>query len=114
MKHTPEEINKIIASTKRYWLVKLVAGTNRSHKDEDAQMIQFAHLDHLFSLKKTGKLLMAGPTPNEPQIRGLCIYNGDLTEDEVQKLAHADPAVKAGRLKPELTEFYGLPGDRLV
>jgi len=111
--HTPEELNKMIAQTKRYWLVKLVAGPKRHQKDEDAQNIQFLHLDYMFTLKKAGKLHMLGPTPNEPTIRGLCFFDGDLTEDEVKRLTLLDPAVTAGRLKAEVTEFYGLPGDSL-
>ena len=113
MKYSSEELNKLIAATKRYWLVKLVSGPKRDQNEQEAQVIQFAHLDYMFTLKDQGKLCLLGPTPNEPTIRGLCLFNGDLTEDEVRKLAYADPAVSSGRLNVEITEFYGLPGDCL-
>ena len=58
---------------------------------------------HLKKLAEAGKLLVAGPLDEQPDVtmRGICLYRvGSL--DEARKLASDDPMVKAGRLRPEV------------
>ena len=66
----------------------------------EVKQIQAAHLVHIRSMVKAGKLAAAGPLLHEGDPRGIFIFQaGSL--GEAQALAQADPAVKAGRLTLE-------------
>ncbi len=91
-----------------YWMVFLKKGEARDQNEEDSARIQREHLAHLKSLFDEGKLLVAGPLEVDADyaIRGLVIYPGDMDQETVRKLAEADPAVKAGRLKVEVIKWW--------
>lgn len=58
-----------------------------------------------------GYLKVAGPLDEQPdeRWRGISLYQvGSL--DEVERLAHEDPAVKAGRLDIEVMKWYCAKG----
>lgn len=58
-------------------------------------------------LANEGKLAVAGPfEKNEKGYRGLYIFNV-ATIEEAQKIVETDPAVKAGILMAEMTQWYG-------
>ena len=59
--------------------------------------IQEGHLQHLQTMWKAGKLVLAGPLADDGDWRGVLIYR-TKTLEEAQRLANDDPAVKAGRL----------------
>ena len=65
--------------------------------EEEAKVLQDAHMAHLAKLHDEGVLLAAGPLRGLPDqdVRGLEIYRG--SPDEVRAVADQDPAVRAGR-----------------
>ncbi|MET0464124.1 MAG: hypothetical protein ABW007_13260 [Chitinophagaceae bacterium] len=87
---------------KRYWLVLLRSGDNRSQDSLSAAKIQAAHMANINRLAKEGKLIMAGPIGAESDLRGIFLMDAkDSTE--IATLVNTDTAVITGRLK---MEFY--------
>lgn len=80
-----------------YQLGLLRAGPQRGQAKEEAERIQAAHLAHIASMAKSGKLVAAGPFLHDGELRGIFLF--DATPDEARALAAADPAVQAGRLR---------------
>ena len=66
----------------------------------DLDRLQNEHLDYLFSLKRSGKLIINGPLTDGGDLRGMSVYRVE-TQAEARALAEADPAVRAGRLMIE-------------
>ena len=86
----------------QYWMVFLERGDDPPELDDEAAArLQRQHLGHLGKVYREGYSLVAGPfeVPAEEPLRGLVLYRGDLDREEVEELASADPAVRAGRLK---------------
>ncbi len=71
------------------------------------QEIQAAHLAHLRRMAREGHLVVAGPFDDQDDLgkRGLALYRVGGVE-EARRLAEADPAVRAGRLKVEVMTWY--------
>lgn len=110
---TPEEIQAIVSKGKKYTMVHLLAGPNRSLDEAAAKQLQLEHLSYLLSLRKEGKLLINGPVLAEGELLGVSIYaSADL--DEVKAIAENDPAVKAGRIIIKAFPWFGIPGDQLI
>jgi len=97
---------------KKYFVCFLKAGPNRDQDAEEAQRIQIAHLAHLESLAKDGKICMVGPYDDGGEIRGMTIFS-TKTQAEAEALAKADPAVKAGRLRVEIHPWWAAAGSKL-
>lgn len=97
---------------KKYFMVFLKSGEVRSQNPEEAQKIQAAHLAHLDSLQSIGALDMAGPFGDNGEIRGIVILRVP-TLAQAEALCHADPAVKAKRLKVEVHPWWAAEGSRL-
>jgi uncharacterized protein YciI len=74
----------------------------------EAEALQKNHLNHLFGLLASGKMVSAGPfdEQDDPNLRGVEIYAAGVTKEEARKLAEEDPAVKSGHLKVELAVWY--------
>jgi uncharacterized protein len=110
---TPEYIKQKISQGKKYTLVFLKAGSSRSQSEDDAGKLQAAHLQYLFGLQEQGVLLINGPVLDDPNLRGVSIYN---LSDKMAAIALAseDPAVKAGRLVVEAHEWFSIPGSKLT
>lgn len=82
---------------KRFWLVLLQKGPNRSQDSISAEKIQAAHMANINRLAKEGKLIMAGPIGVEDDLRGIFLMNcADSTE--VENFVKTDSAVITGRL----------------
>ena len=73
----------------------------------ELEKLQQEHLTHLFNLGEAGKIVIAGPfsEQDDESLRGMCLYRVGSV-DEARKLAEADPAVKAGRLKVEVLTWW--------
>jgi uncharacterized protein YciI len=109
---TNESIREAVAAGKQYCVRIYKAGPNRDQPPAEAEQIQREHLRYLFRLKAEGKLLINGPVMDDPDLKGMGIFN--ITDkDEVKRLSDEDPAVKAGRLVYEIYHWFGLPGDCL-
>lgn len=93
-----------------YHLVLLVAADAppQGMTREDAVRIQGEHLGHLTKMYDEGYALVAGPFGDrfDERWRGMVLYRGDLTREEVIALAEADPAVETGLLKVEVMAWY--------
>ena len=107
---TDEFIQKMIDSGRQYCARLYKAGPNRDQPPEEAERIQWEHLRYLFQLRAEGKLLLSGPVVDDPELKGIAVYN-TADPEEAKRLAEGDPAVKAGRLAYEIYQWFGLPGD---
>ncbi len=105
-------IQKTIASGKQYCVRLYKAGPNRNQPPDEADKIQMEHLRYLMQLRAEGKLLISGPVIEDPELKGVGIFNTTDIE-EVKRLSDGDPAVRAGRLVFEVYHWYGMPGDSL-
>ena len=109
---TDDVVQKRVASGKQYCLRFYKAGPNRSQPPAEAEQIQKEHLRYLFQLRQEGKLLINGPIIDDPELKGLSIF--DTTDkEEVKRLSEGDPAVRAGRLVYEIYTWFGIPGEGL-
>jgi uncharacterized protein YciI len=90
----------------RYSLVLLKRPANGGTKVPDPEALQRQHLGHLQAMARAGKLVVAGPFDDQtdPRLRGMCLYRASL--EEARRLAHEDPAVKAGRLEVEVLSWW--------
>ena len=70
-------------------------------KTPEIEKLQAAHLAHIGSMAKAGKLVSAGPFIDGGTRRGIFIFR--CSADEARAVASEDPMVKAGRLQ---LEFY--------
>lgn len=109
---TDEFIQKTISSGKQYCVRLYKAGPNRNQSPGEADKIQMEHLRYLMQLRAEGKLLIGGPVIDDPQLKGVAIFNTTDIE-EVKRLSDGDPGVKAGRLVYEVYHWFGQPGDSL-
>lgn len=87
---------------KRYWLVLLKKGPNRTQDSASAAKIQSAHLANIEKLAKEGKIIMAGPMGMDGDLRGIFIMDCK-DSSEVEQLVRTDTAVITGRL---IMEYY--------
>ena len=85
-----------------YYVGLITKGPNFDAYDkEDRAKIQSAHLGNVERLAQLGKLLVAGPCPDNREWRGIYIFKcGSLQEAE--RLAASDPEVQTGRLRVEI------------
>ncbi|HEX2846045.1 MAG TPA: YciI family protein [Chitinophagaceae bacterium] len=94
---------------KRYWLVLLKKGTNRTQDSASTAKIQAAHIANINRLAREGKIIMAGPMGTDGDLRGIFIMNAkDSTE--VSALVNTDTAVITGRLKMEYYPWWSEKG----
>ncbi|MEM8875227.1 MAG: hypothetical protein AAGD32_13340 [Planctomycetota bacterium] len=93
-----------------YHFVLLVAAESppEDMTREKATEIQGQHLGHLTKMWEQGYALVAGPFGDriDPRWRGMVLYRGDLTKEQVIELASADPAVQAGLLEVKVMAWY--------
>jgi uncharacterized protein YciI len=95
-----------------YELVLLLRGENAPELDDDAsELLQRQHLGHLAAMRDQGYLKVAGPLdePPDDRWRGIALYQVGSLEG-AERLARADPAVKAGRLDVNVMHWYCAKG----
>ncbi|MEX2242802.1 MAG: hypothetical protein WD716_03035 [Fimbriimonadaceae bacterium] len=104
---TPEEM-------KSYVFVVLDLGTERSPmSDKEGSELQTAHLKHIFAMKDSGELGIAGPFLEDGEMRGILIFKHKDIE-KAKKLVEQDPLFKADRLRPTYLVLWmaaGIVGD---
>lgn len=89
---------------KKYWMVLLKKGLNRSQSEADAALIQKKHIANIERLAKSGHLLVAGPFEDD-ELRGIFILDcADSTEAD--KLIKTDTAIITGRLSYEIKAWW--------
>ena len=94
---------------KRYWLVLLQKGPNRSQDSISAGRIQAAHMADINRLAKEGKLIMAGPIGVEDDLRGIFLMNC-ADSSEVENFVKTDSAVMTGRLVMKYYPWWTMKG----
>lgn len=74
--------------------------------------LQQQHLAHLAQLRQDGYALAAGPfeVDADYEKRGIIIFRGDLSLEQVETLAKRDPSVQAGRLQVEVLRWFTARG----
>lgn len=76
-----------------------------AERTAETEKVQQGHMALIRKLADEGKLVIAGPFADDGDLRGLFIFRvGSMAE--AQALCDADPAVRAGRLKPEIHPWY--------
>lgn len=66
-------------------------------KTPQTEAIQKAHMDNIYRLAETKKLVVAGPFGDDGTLRGIFVFKV-ASLAEAKALAETDPAVQAGRL----------------
>ena len=94
---------------KRYWLVLLKKGTNKTQDSISSAKIQEGHMANINRLAKEGKIIMAGPMGMEGDLRGIFIMNCK-DSSEVEQIVNTDTAVITGRLKMEYYPWWSEKG----
>jgi hypothetical protein len=94
---------------KRYWLVLLKSGDNRTQDSVSAAKIQAGHMANIVRLAKEGKIIMAGPIGSDGDLRGIFIMNCKDSA-EVEQFVNTDTAVITGRLKMEYYPWWSEKG----
>jgi|GEM_PF-1530314 len=89
----------------------LKTGPNKSANEEEGQKMQAAHMANMNKLAEEGKLVMAGPFFDDPELRGLFIFDVE-TIAEAKALTETDPMIQNGILVMELKKWYGSAGLR--
>jgi uncharacterized protein YciI len=97
---------------KRYVFGLLMSGPNGNHDSITLAKIQNGHLAHLNKLTKMGKLVMSGPFEDGGLYRGILVFDVATLEEAIA-LESVDPAVRAGRLKLEVFQWWGAKGTQL-
>ncbi len=97
----------------KYHFVLLASGDNPPDLPaERLAELQSQHLGHLTKMAQEGYALVAGPFGDrfDEKWRGIVLFRGDLSAEEVRRLAEADPSVQAGLLKIEMMTWYTSAG----
>jgi uncharacterized protein YciI len=95
---------------KRYWLVLLKAGPNRSQDKETAARIQAGHMANINRLASEGKIIMAGPMGRgSGDLQGIFIMDCKDSA-EVDQMVRTDTAVMTGRLRMEYFPWWSAKG----
>ena len=98
---------------KKYWLMFLLKGNNRSHDSATAARIQSAHMANIERLANEGKIIMAGPMGyskgQDRELRGIFIMDAKDSADAAASVA-TDSAVLTGRLRFEVHPWWTARG----
>jgi uncharacterized protein len=94
---------------KKYFVVLLKSGGNRSHDATTATEIQSGHMAHINWMAEQNFLHIAGPFADESEYRGIFILSVPSLE-KAQELVNMDPAVKSGRLIADIHPWWSQIG----
>ena len=93
---------------RQFEMVILKQGPNAMPADWDTSSLRQEHLAYVHSLFETGKAIIAGRIPDDPELRGVFIFN-TKSADEAKEWISGDPAVKAGHFTIELHPWWAEP-----
>lgn len=99
---------------KQYFLVLLRRGPAwTAEETPETKKIFEGHMANIEAMGKSGKLVLAGPIDADPTdktaIAGIFVFDVPARTD-VEALLANDPAVKIGRLVPEILPWYSAAG----
>ncbi len=89
----------------QYFIAFLKRGNIRTQNEEEAEILQEEHLEHLTKMYQLGYADISGPFAGDNDLRGITIYNVP-TLKMADSLANADPMVQAGRLQVEVLPWW--------
>lgn len=76
-----------------------------AERTDRTKAIQEAHMANIKAMWEAKKLIIAGPMGDDGDARGVFVFQA-ANRAEAQALADSDPAVKAGRLVPEIHSWW--------
>ena len=98
---------------KKYWLVFLLKGPNRTQDSAAAAQIQAAHMANIGRLHKEGKIIMAGPMGygkgQDKDLRGIFIMDAKDSTEAASFVA-TDSAIITGRMRFEVHPWWTAKG----
>jgi uncharacterized protein YciI len=90
----------------KFYLVLLKKGPAwTAERNEQTKAIQEGHMANIGAMWKAKKLVVAGPMGDDGDTRGVFLFD-TATREEALALTGNDPAVKAGRLVPEIHSWW--------
>jgi hypothetical protein len=106
---TDEMMGTRLAATRRYTLMILKRGPNRSMPD--VEKIIWEHGRRNMALRLAGHLAIVCPVSDGSEICGIGIFKAE--PDAVRQIMDEDPGVQAGVFTFEVHPTRGFPGDAL-
>jgi uncharacterized protein YciI/ketosteroid isomerase-like protein len=76
-----------------------------AERTDHTKAIQDAHMANIKAMWEAKKLIIAGPMGDDGDTRGVFVFQA-ANRAEAQALAESDPAIKAGRLVPEIHSWW--------
>ena len=93
---------------KRYFLVILKTGKNKTEDKEFINKSFGGHMENMNRLVKEQKLIVAGPlVKNDNNYRGIFILNNVKSVEDAKTLLQTDPAIQNELLDYEIFAWYG-------
>lgn len=95
-----------MSKMRTYYVVLMMRGAPAATPPTPEQAaVMKAHLASMGELASARKLVGAGPIVGTGELRGVFVLDV-ATREEAERIAHDDPAVKAGRLKPVVLAWF--------
>jgi hypothetical protein len=104
-----ESMRQMIATMKRYSIVILKAGPNRTMAG--VEKVIWEHARRNFSLREEGKLPIVCPVDDGSELCGIGIFTTGI--EETRSIMDEDPAIMQKVFTYELHPCRSFPGDRL-
>ena len=102
----PAAARPTTAAMGEFFLVLLKKGPAwTAERTDRTKAIQEAHMANIKALWEAKKLVIAGPMGDDGDTRGVFVFQA-ANRAEAVALADSDPAIKAGRLVPEIHSWW--------